>query len=118
MSDPIGEAALAELRVEGDRGAIVEAAPAGPRAARDHGPIVEAAPARIDPEEILTVRRGPGANCSSIGSTLDVLFLSATVAGVILVSVAAALGDAKPAAMRETARGASGAKESEDEGAG
>lgn len=118
MSDPIGEAALAELRAEVDHGPIVGAAPTEPRSARDHGPIVEAMPARIDPDEILTVRRGPGANCSSIGSTLDVLFLSATVAGVILVSVAAALGDAKPAVAREAARGASGAKESEDEGAG
>ena len=54
---------------------------------------------RIAPEDILTVRRGPGANCSSIGSALDILFLSATAAGLILVIVAAAVGDAdsKPA---------------------
>ena len=54
--------------------------------------IVDVPSAAIDPEEILTLRRGPGANCSSIGSALDVLFLSATLAGVILVSVAAAFG--------------------------
>jgi hypothetical protein len=47
----------------------------------------------VAPEEILVVRRGPGANCSSIGSALDVLFLSAAAAGAILVTVAAALGD-------------------------
>ena len=53
--------------------------------------------APIDPEEIVCVRRGPGANCSSIGSVLDVIFLSAVVGGAILVGVAAALGGA-PAA--------------------
>lgn len=78
----------------------------------DRGPIiVEARPAPIDPEEILTVRRGPGANCSSIGSALDVLFLSATVAGVILVSVAAALGDEERAPPKDEG-------EAEDAGAG
>jgi hypothetical protein len=38
---------------------------------------------------VLVVRRGPGANCSSIGSALDLLFLTATAAGVILVAVTA-----------------------------
>ena len=62
----------------------------------DRAPIiVEAKPSPIEPEDILALRRGPGANCSSIGSALDILFMSATAAGVILVMVAAALGDAK-----------------------
>ncbi len=58
--------------------------------------ITDASAAPVEADEILIVRRGPGANCSSIGSTLDVLFVSATLAGVILASVAAALGDDEP----------------------
>jgi hypothetical protein len=48
----------------------------------------------VDVADVLAVRRGPGANCSSIGSALDVLFVTATVAGMILVSVTAALNQA------------------------
>lgn len=57
-----------------------------------------AAAEAISPDDILVIRRGPGANCSSIGSVLDVLFLSAVAGGVILVGVAALLGEqaAKP----------------------
>lgn len=40
---------------------------------------------------VLVVRRGPGANCSSIGSAVEMLFLSATVGTAILSAVAAAL---------------------------
>jgi hypothetical protein len=56
---------------------------------------VEGAP--IEPDEILVVRRGPGANCSSIGSALDVLFLTATAAGAILVAISAAMASAEKA---------------------
>jgi len=60
---------------------------------RDEPPfVVEVEPLPIDPREILVVRRGPGANCSSIGSALDLLFLSATLAGAVMVAVAASLG--------------------------
>jgi hypothetical protein len=52
----------------------------------------------LDEEDVLIVRRGPGANCSSIGSALDVLFLTATLSGAILAAVTAAL------AMRAEAR--------------
>jgi hypothetical protein len=71
--------------------------------------------AAIDPDDILVVRRGPGANCSSIGSALDVLFVTAAVAGAILVGVAAALGEKAPrAAPPREDRG----EEGEDRGAG
>lgn len=40
---------------------------------------------------VLVVRRGPGANCSSIGSAVEMLFLSATVGTALLAAVAAAL---------------------------
>ncbi len=45
-----------------------------------------------DPTDgVLVVRRGPGANCSSIGSAVEMLFLSATVGTAILAAVAASL---------------------------
>jgi len=76
--------------------------PAGP---------VEVAEGRVDPDEILAARRGPGANCSSIGSALDLLFVSATLAGVVMAGIAAALGkDRSDDDRRET-------KESDDAGA-
>lgn len=43
------------------------------------------------PDGVLVVRRGPGANCSSIGSAVEMLFLSATAGTAILAAVAAAL---------------------------
>lgn len=50
---------------------------------------------------VLVVRRGPGANCSSIGSAVEMLFLSATVGSSLLVAVTAMLrpddDPAKPA---------------------
>ena len=47
----------------------------------------------VRPEDILVIRRGPGANCSSIGSVLDVLFLSAVAGGAIFVGIAALLNE-------------------------
>jgi hypothetical protein len=48
---------------------------------------------RRDPYEgVLVVRRGPGANCSSIGSAVEMLFLSATAGAALLAAVTAALG--------------------------
>ena len=47
------------------------------------------------PEGVLAVRAGPGANCSSIGSVIDLLFGTAVVAGVVYAAVAASLRDAK-----------------------
>ena len=50
---------------------------------------------------VLAVRRGPGANCSSIGSAVEMLFLSATAGSALLVAVTAMLrpddDPAKPA---------------------
>ncbi|MBK8693593.1 MAG: hypothetical protein IPN17_15195 [Deltaproteobacteria bacterium] len=40
---------------------------------------------------VLVVRRGPGANCSSIGSAVEMLFLSATLGTALLAAVAASL---------------------------
>jgi hypothetical protein len=81
-------------------------------------PIVDASATPIAPEEILVLRRGPGANCSSIGSALDVLFLSATLAGVILVSVASAMGQPKDLPPRRGAAADAEADEDEASDAG
>ncbi len=45
------------------------------------------------PTGVLAVRRGPGANCSSIGSVVDLLFASVVVGGVVYAAVAVSLGD-------------------------
>ncbi|EYF05626.1 Hypothetical protein CAP_3174 [Chondromyces apiculatus DSM 436] len=65
----------------------------------------------VAPDDILVLRRGPGANCSSVGSAVDVLFLSAVVAGAALVAVAAAVRPRRAAhreAEEEAGAGSSG----------
>lgn len=42
------------------------------------------------PEGVIAVRLGPGANCSSVGSAIDVLFYGSVVAGAVAVALAAA----------------------------
>lgn len=41
------------------------------------------------PPGVLAVRPGPGANCSSIGSTIDILFVAGTVAAAVVAALAA-----------------------------
>jgi hypothetical protein len=56
------------------------------------------------PEGVLAVRLGPGANCSSAGSAIDILFYGSAIVGAIAVALAAAFpprevfddGDAGP----------------------
>ncbi len=76
-------------------------------APEDPAGAVEVAAAAIDASEILAVRRGPGANCSSIGSALDLLFLSSVAAGVVFAAIAASFGDEERAegAQKEKAEG-------------
>ena len=50
------------------------------------------------PEGVLAVRIGPGANCSSAGSAIDVLFYGSVIVGAIAVALAAAF---PPRARRE-----------------
>jgi hypothetical protein len=42
------------------------------------------------PEGVLAVRLGPGANCSSAGSTIDILFYGSVIVGALAVALAAA----------------------------
>jgi hypothetical protein len=42
------------------------------------------------PEGVLVARVGAGANCSSAGSAIDILFYTSVIAGAIAVALAAA----------------------------
>ena len=44
---------------------------------------------------VLAVRALPGANCSSVGSVIDLLFAAGTVSGVLLLAVTVALSQEK-----------------------
>lgn len=44
-----------------------------------------------DDQGVLRVREGHGANCSSVGSVVDTVFLGAVAGGVVIAMVAAAL---------------------------
>ena len=52
-------------------------------------------PRAIDPASLVphvrVVRLGHGANCSSVGSVIDTLFVSAVVGGAVFTAIAAAL---------------------------
>lgn len=45
----------------------------------------------LEPANVRAVRIGHGANCSSVGSVIDTLFLGAAVGGALLAAVCAAL---------------------------
>jgi hypothetical protein len=45
----------------------------------------------VKPEHVRAVRIGHGANCSSIGSVVDTLFVSAAVGGAIVAAICAAM---------------------------
>jgi hypothetical protein len=44
---------------------------------------------------VICVREGPSANCSSIGSVVDTLFLTAVAGGALFTAVAAAIAAEK-----------------------
>lgn len=46
----------------------------------------------VSPETIRVVRIGHGANCSSIGSVIDTLFVTALLGGAVFAAICAALG--------------------------
>jgi hypothetical protein len=46
---------------------------------------------QVQPENVLRVRLGHGANCSSIGSVVDTLFATAVVGTALFAAVVAAL---------------------------
>ena len=48
-------------------------------------------PPELRPEHVRALRLGHGANCSSVGSVIDTLFLGAAIGGAIFAAVCAAL---------------------------
>lgn len=60
----------------------------------------EPADPEADRGEILSVHLGPSANCSSIGSFVDFLFVSSIAGGALIAALAATLG-----ARRESSDG-------------
>lgn len=54
-------------------------------------------PAPALPAGVLRVRLGPGANCSSAGSAIDVLFYGSVLVGALAVALAAAFPPREPA---------------------
>jgi hypothetical protein len=48
------------------------------------------------PPGVLQVRLGPGANCSSAGSAIDMLFYGSVLAGALAVALAAAFPPREP----------------------
>lgn len=46
---------------------------------------------RVRPEHVRAVRLGHGANCSSVGSVIDTLFLSAAAGAAIFAAVCASM---------------------------
>ena len=52
-----------------------------------------AADGEVRPEHVRSLRLGHGANCSSVGSVIDTLFLGAAVGGAIFAAVCAAMRD-------------------------
>jgi hypothetical protein len=45
----------------------------------------------VEPRHVRKVRLGHGANCSSVGSVVDTLFVAAAVSGAVLAAVLAAM---------------------------
>jgi len=58
------------------------------------------------PKGVLAVRLGPGANCSSAGSAIDVLFYGSLVVGALAAALAAALPPRAPDTSEDTGAGA------------
>jgi hypothetical protein len=69
------------------------------------GPAADPAPvtATALPEGVLRVRLGPGANCSSAGSAIDVLFYGSVLIGALAVALAAAFPPRDPRAAQAQA---------------
>ena len=51
--------------------------------------VQEASAARL-PDGVLVARMGAGANCSSAGSAIDILFYTSVIAGAVAVALSAA----------------------------
>ena len=60
----------------------------------------ERAEPKLRPEHVRSVRLGHGANCSSVGSVIDTLFLGAVAGGAIFAAVCAAVEEERASDAR------------------
>jgi hypothetical protein len=74
----------------------------------------------VPPESIRALRLGHGANCSSIGSVVDTLFVTSLLGGALFAAVVAALGKEPVEVIGDGAKGDEGSPQgnskSADEG--
>ncbi len=69
----------------------------------------------VQPENVRALRLGHGANCSSVGSVIDTLFLASAVGGAIFAAVLAAMSDEPIQVVgRKPGTDPTGEKDSED----
>ncbi len=73
---------------------------------------------KLEEKNVLVVREGHGANCSSIGSVIDMLFVAQVTAGALIAAVAASLNaetvtETESESATETGTGAESESESE-----
>lgn len=61
---------------------------------------------KLEEKNVLVVREGHGANCSSIGSVIDTLFATATVGAAVFAAVLAALRTEDVRVVSPVTRGA------------
>ncbi|MBX3193337.1 MAG: hypothetical protein KF819_40520 [Labilithrix sp.] len=71
----------------------------------------EAEATEVPRESVRAVRLGHGANCSSVGSVVDTLFVAATVGGAMLAAVLAAMSRERVKVVGDTREGEADAKE-------
>jgi hypothetical protein len=64
---------------------------------------------------VLVVREGPSANCSSIGSVVDLLFATAVVGGAVFAAVAAAIAREDVTVVGEPGDAGEPAKKGDDD---
>lgn len=88
------------------------------RQPQEETPESESAREEVTPEQCRVVRVGHGANCSSIGSVIDTLFLGATLGGAILAAVCAAMKDEGVTVVGGKPAAAKGSGEHDGEGSG
>lgn len=69
----------------------------------DPGGRGRAARSEPSPDDVRALRLGSGANCSSVGSVVDTLFLTAAVSGAIFAAICAAMGDEEIRVVEEPA---------------
>lgn len=79
------------------------------------GALVSAASPPVLPPGVLVARVGAGANCSSAGSAIDILFYTSVIAGAVAVALSAAFPPRPPAEGGGSGNGPAGDPPSGDD---